>query len=139
MTRVQKQRAERRRAVIDDLIGIEEKIDRKQAVATQDRNRASGGGPTIGPIALSTIRPPGTVGRAGTKWLIGDRYVVRVTNEQAGNMFNISSRSDGWPPATIGPWDDHRKLMNLAHLLKSSHVRVSHYDHNGVRHYRFVF
>jgi len=131
--------ANQRRAVIDDLVGIDEKIDRKQAVATEERIRDSGGGPTIGPVALGSVKPPGTVGRDGMKWLIGGKYVVRVTNEQGGHLFNISHQPDSWPPATIGPWDDHTRLMNLAHLLKSDHVRVSHYDHDNVRHYRFVF
>ena len=126
-----------RRAVIDDLDGLEEKIDRAQEVATEERIR-SAGGLSIGPIALGVVGVPGTIGRDGARWLVGDGYVVMVTNEQAGHTFNIS-RSDSWPPARIGPWDDHRRLMNLAHLLKSGHVAVSHIDHDDVRHYRFRF
>ena len=126
-------------AVIGDLSGIEEKIDRKQASATQERVRAAGGGLTVGPLALSTVLPPGAIGRGGAKWLVGDKYIVRVTDEQAGHLFSISHRSDSWPAATIGPWEDPQRLMNLAHLLKSSHVRVSHYDHDKTRHYRLVF
>ena len=130
--------ANQRRAVIDDLVGIEEKIDRKQEAAMEERSRAAGGGLT-GSVVLGLVKPPGTVGRGGMRWSIGKKYVVRVTTEQGGHLFNISHRSDRWPPGTIGPWDDHTRLMNLANLLKSDHVRVGHYDHDNVRHYRFVF
>ena len=42
-------------------------------------------------------------------------------------------------PITCRPWDDHRRLMNFAHLLKSKHVAVSHVDRDNVRHYLFRF
>jgi hypothetical protein len=133
--------SKQRRAVIEDLVGIKEKVARKQAVADEERRRAAGGGLSVGPLAVGVIFPPGTMGRSGERWLIGDdnRYEVRVTYEQGGRLFNISHPSDSWPSATIGPCEDHTTLMQLAHLLKSGHVRVGHYDHDGVRHYRFVF
>ena len=131
--------SKQRKAVIDDLSGIEEKIDRKQAVATEERSQAAGGGLSVEPLAVGIVRPSGAVGRNGARWLIGEKYVVRVTDEQGGHLFNISHRSDSLPPATIGPCEDHTRLMNLAKLLKSDHVRVSHYDYDGVRHYRFIF
>ena len=125
-------------SLIDDLEGIEAKIDRAQASAHEKRMEESGGGFTIEPIAIGTIGPPGKIGRNGTKWIVPGGYNVVVTDEQAGHTFNIS-RSDNWPAARLGPWDDHRKLMNLAHLLKSRYVAVSHVDRGGVRHYRFHF
>ena len=108
-------------------------FDRKHKIAEGELIRAAGEAMTVGTCGL-----PGTMGRDGVRWLVGDGYVVTVTPEPAGSTFNIC-RSDSWPSARIGPWDDPTRLMNLANLLKSQHVAVSHVDRNGTRHYQFHF
>ena len=120
-----------RRAVIAIPHDFETEIDDKH-------DSAWAADPRIRGVALSTVGQPGTQTRHETRWLVPGGYIVKVTLDQGGHTFNIS-KEDNWPAGRFGPWDDHRRMFNLADLLKFGHVTVTHVDQGSIRRFQLLF